>query len=299
MKKLYFPLAGLFLFMSGCTMATLADTVGSMIPVRSPVPVSQLVSTGQKIFKSFEDFTPEEEHYLGRAVAATILAKYQPLRDNHSDRYLNLLGQSLARHSAKPDVLGGYHFIVLNSDEVNAFAAPGGLIMVTRGMVRTAANEDELAAVLAHEIAHVELSHGISSIKSARRDDALLTVGSLAASQALAKSNLSAQMTALGNLLGAAAKDIAQDLMTNGYSRSAELEADQAALAILTNAGYAPSALDSVLGHMEPRIQSGIGFGKTHPSPADRRQSLGLSNGPVPANPVRQARFTAALSALR
>ncbi len=76
-----------------------------------------------------------------------------------------MLGQSLVIFSDRPETFGGYHFLLLDSNEINAFAAPGGLILVTRGMLQCCANEDELAAVLAHEIAHVEKKHGLTAIK--------------------------------------------------------------------------------------------------------------------------------------
>jgi predicted Zn-dependent protease len=89
-----------------------------------------------------------------------------------------------------------------------------------------------------------------------------------------------------------------QTLAVNGYSRGAELEADQAALGILRGAGYSEAALASMLRSMSARLTPGAGFGKTHPSPADRLKALGAS-GSVPANPVRQERFQAALVNVR
>jgi beta-barrel assembly-enhancing protease len=64
-----------------------------------------------------------------------------------------------------PETFGGYHFLILDSDEINAFAAPGGLIFVTRGMLRCCDSEDAVAAVLAHEVGHVQHQHGIQTIR--------------------------------------------------------------------------------------------------------------------------------------
>ena len=111
--------------------------------------------------KTWQDLTPEQEYYIGRAVAAQVFQTYRPLDRPAANAYLNLFGQSLAVFSDRPETFGGYHFLLLDSDEINAFAAPGGLILVTRGMVRCCENEDELAAVLAHEICHVEKKHGL------------------------------------------------------------------------------------------------------------------------------------------
>ena len=252
------------------------------------------IQAAPTLAKSLEDFTPEQEYYLGRAVAATMLGQYRPLRAPGANEYLNLLGQSLARHSTMPDTFGGYRFLLLDSPEINAFAAPGGFILVTKGLALCAANEDELAAVLAHEIAHVQLRHGIGSIHRARRTESLKTLASIAASAAPAQT----QINALNSLFGDTVNDMVQTMAVSGYSRSAELQADQAALAILRGAGYSEAGLASMLRTMEARLTPGSGFGKTHPSPAVRLKALKVS-GDVPENPVRQARFQAALAGLR
>jgi hypothetical protein len=121
-----------------------------------------------EIDRSFEVFTPEQEYYLGRAVAATIAGKYKPYNDQKANRYVNRLGQTLAQFSDRPETYGGYHFRILDSDEINAFAAPGGLIFITRGMLRCTQHEDALAAVLAYEIGHVQYKHGLQEIKKSR-----------------------------------------------------------------------------------------------------------------------------------
>ncbi|MDR0239903.1 MAG: M48 family metalloprotease [Deltaproteobacteria bacterium] len=275
---------GLCLCVSGCV-----SPAGTAINI-----ASSTVQAAPTLAKSAEDFSPEQEYYLGRGVAATLLGQYRPLRAPAADDYLNLLGQSLAKYSTMPNTYGGYHFLLLESSEVNAFAAPGGLILVTRGLVQCTNNEDELAAVLAHEIAHVQLRHGVGSIKQARKTEALMTLGSIAASTAPSPVSLSS----LNSLFGGAISDMVQTMAVNGYSRGAELEADQAALAILRGAGYSEAALASMLRNMSARLTPGAGFGKTHPSPADRLKALGVS-GSVPANPVRQERFQAALANVR
>ena len=274
-------LFGLCLCVSGCV-----SPVGTAMNI-----ATSTASSAPKLAKSAEDFTPDQEYYLGRGVAATLLGQYRPLRAPAADDYLNLLGQSLAKYSTMPHTFGGYHFLLLESSEINAFAAPGGLILVTRGLVQCANNEDELAAVLAHEIAHVQLRHGVGSIKQARKTEALMTLGSIAASAAPSPVSLSS----LNSLFGGAINDMVQTMAVNGYSRGAELEADQAALAILRGAGYSEAALASMLRNMSGRLTLGSGFGKTHPSPVDRLKALG-SAGSVPANPIRQERFQAALA---
>ena len=279
-----FLVLGFCLCVSGCV-----SPAGTAISI-----ATSTAHSAPALAKSAEDFSPDQEYYLGRGVAATLLGQYRALHAPAADDYLNLLGQSLAKYSTMPNTFGGYHFLLLASSEINAFAAPGGLILVTRGLVQCANNEDELAAVLAHEIAHVQLRHGIGSIKQARKTEALMTLGSIAASAAPSPVSLSS----LNSLFGGAIHDMVQTVAVNGYSRGAELEADQAALAILRGAGYSEAALASMLRNMSARLTPGAGFGKTHPSPADRLKALGVS-GSVPANPVRQERFQAALANVR
>ena len=139
--------------------------------------------SAQALQKTQEDLTPEQEYYIGRAVTAKVLQTYSPLDRPEANAYLNLLGQSLAIFSECPETFGGYHFLLLDSDEVNAFAAPGGLIMVTRGMLSCCENEDELAAVLAHEICHVEKRHGVKAIKQGRLTEAFTIIAAESAKQ--------------------------------------------------------------------------------------------------------------------
>ena len=272
-----------------CLCASACNPAGTAVNI-----ASSTLHAAPTLAKSAEDFTPEQEYYLGRGVAANLLGRYRALHAPAANDYLNLLGQSLTRYSTMPNTFGGYHFLLLESSEINAFAAPGGLILVTRGLVQCTDNEDELAAVLAHEIAHVQLRHGMGSIKQARRTEALMTLGSIAASAAPSPVSLSS----LNSLFGGAISDMVQTLAVNGYSRGAELEADQAALVILRGAGYSEAALASILRTMSVRLTSGSGFGKTHPSPTDRLKALGVSGG-APANPVRQQRFQAALAGVK
>ena len=263
-------------------------------PTAMVTAMNSLVHSAPTLAKSAEEFTPEQEYYLGRGVAATLLGRYQPLRAPAANDYLNLLGQSLAQYSTLPNTVGGYRFLLLDSSEINAFAAPGGLILVTRGLVQCAGSEDELAAVLAHEIAHVQLGHGIGSIKQARKTEALMTLGSIAASSVPGL----AAVNSLNSLFGGAINDMVHTLAVNGYSRGAELKADQAALVILREAGYSEAALASMLRTMDARLTPGAGFSKTHPSPAERLKALGAT-GSTPDNPVRQQRFQAALSGVQ
>ncbi|MFA5812029.1 MAG: M48 family metalloprotease, partial [bacterium] len=110
--------------------------------------IGQAVSSGiggvQQIAAASKDITPSEEHYIGRAVAAMIIDKYPLMGNAALDEYVNKVGLVVAYHSDRPVTFGGYHFAVLRSDEVNAFAAPGGFIFITRGLLKSIQNEDQL-----------------------------------------------------------------------------------------------------------------------------------------------------------
>lgn len=251
--------------------------------------------TSAALEKSWQDITPEQEYYIGRAVAATILQSYQPADDPAGNRYLNLVGQTLAMASDRPETFGGYHFLLLDSDEINAFAAPGGFVLVTRGLVRCCESEDALAAVLAHEIGHVQNRDGLRAIKQSRLTSALTILG-VEAARNLGDEEL---QKLVGEFEGSIS-DVTQTLVTRGYARGQEYEADQAARMILDRVGYNARALGAMLEVMESRwTPQGPGFGRTHPSPQNRLQELrdeSFAALPPLAEPeARHARFVAAL----
>jgi beta-barrel assembly-enhancing protease len=251
--------------------------------------------SAEALEKTFQDLTPEQEHYIGRAVAATLLATYPPLDDEAANLYLNQLGQSLALASDRPETFGGYHFLLLDSDEINAFACPGGLILVSRGLVRCCETEDALAAVLAHEIGHVQGKHGLKAIQKGRLTGALTILATESA-----RTFGSEQIAQLAEDLEGSVHDITQALVVNGYSRDLETEADAAAVTILGRIGYNPRGLETMLQEMDDRWNpSGPGFARTHPSPADRLAGIGptlAGRGPLTEPAARQARFDEALA---
>ncbi len=245
----------------------------------------------EAIEKTQQKLTPEQEYYVGRAVAATVFQTYQPLDRTQQNEYLNLLGQSLAMFSDFPETFGGYHFLLLDSEEINAFAAPSGFILVTRGMLRCCNNEDELAAVLAHEICHVSLKHGINAIQQGRMTEALTILASESAKQ-FGNEEL---QTLTRNFEGSVS-DIVKTLMTSGYSREQEYDADAGAVKILQQAGYPQAAILTMLQRMDDRLShsGGLGFAKTHPSPKNRADAIRniITDDSFVPNPARQERFT-------
>lgn len=226
----------------------------------------------------------EEEYHIGRAVAANILGQYPLWRNAELTGYLNLVGRTLTLRSGRPEVYGGYHFAILDTPEANAFSAPGGIIFLTRGIVAMAADEDELAAVLAHEIQHIVAKDPLKAIQSQR----LKALGTFTAGEAVGSA---------GGTLGVfqdSVMDISGTLLQKGYSRSQEKEADLGALKLLAACGYDPKALLDML----KKVQSVEGKKKAkafsaHPSAARRIDYVGGSIKPAdPANRLaRDARF--------
>lgn len=294
------PLAALGL--SGCaSMGKVTEAVAAVGVATGQITEEQAqsaVRTAEAVAKAAEEITPTQEYFIGRSVAATLLGQYRPLEDSALNDYVNTLGQALAAFSDRPETFGGYRFLVLDSDEINAFAAPGGLILVTRGMVRLCRTEDQLAAVLAHEIGHVQHRHGVRAIGQSRIT-AALTIAALEAGRHLGGKELADAV----NAFDGAINDVTQTLVVNGYSRSAEREADLAAVTILQRAGYNPAALVEMLEEMGRRLKpGGLDFARTHPKPADRIRSIRSAvekAGTASAAPAaRQRRFAAAMAGI-
>jgi predicted Zn-dependent protease len=222
--------------------------------------------TGEAVQSAAEEITPEQEYYVGRAVAATVLGSYPAYGDAKVNEYLNSLGQSLALASDMPETFSGYHFLAMDSDEINAFGAPSGFVLASRGLLRRATSEEEVAAILAHEIGHVTGKHGLKAIKSSRWTEAVLQIGKLAA-----QSSDSAALQKLTVAFGDSISDIVKTMVTSGYSRDLEKQADLAAVAILQRVGYDPAALVRIMRTMKTKLKpGGKDFAKTHPDPAER-----------------------------
>ncbi|MFO1076978.1 MAG: M48 family metalloprotease [Planctomycetota bacterium] len=252
----------------------------------------KLIRGANRLRKSFQDLDPSEEHFIGRSVAAQILAMpaYAVADDAELQGYIDHIGHAIvATNDGVRHPFLDYRFAVLATDEVNAFATPGGLILVSRGLIAKAKSEDELAAILAHEIAHVTLRHGVAAIQQANLAQAFTYLGAGAAQAAMKKEDLDK----LTNLFDGSVDDVVQTLVTSGYSRDAEAAADKLGREFLANTGYDPQALTRVLANMEDAGGQG-GMFATHPAPKDRIESLGAPvayAADAAAEAARAARF--------
>lgn len=257
MKKMLFIFILFLFFLFGCKTID----VGSVL--------TMTYTTIQATEKAARPISDEEEYFVGRAVAARLFQYYPPYDFPKLTQYVNLVGKTVALHSDRPFTHGGYHFIVLNSSEINAFACPGGIIFITRGMLQLAQSEDELAAILAHEIAHISNRDGINSIKQARWTEALTIIGTTALKQ-----YGSADLAKLVSIFEGSIDDVLKTLVVNGYSKTQEYSADEKAIQYLTNAGYNPYALLNVIERISKYTAYSGGILKTHPDSAERISNL-------------------------
>ena len=276
------------------TMTKIGTTIGQATGTITAQQADSINRSAEAVAKTFKDITPEQEFYIGRSVAATILTSYKTYDNEAATHFVNVLGQTLAAASDKPETFGGYHFIIMDTTEINAFSAPGGFVMVSRGLIRCCRNEDALAAVLAHEVGHVENQHGLKAISSSRLTGALTTIA-LEAGKSLGGQNLADVTKAFEGSIS----DVTSSLVNKGYSSSLEYQADASAVKIMKRVGYNPAGLIDMLTQMKKYTPPGsAGFGKTHPDPEKRISEASSAIGtpaPLVEPAARQARFAHAM----
>src|SRR5687767_3272107 len=201
----------------------------------------------------------EKEVRIGRQLAAEIDRQAKFIDDPVITEYVNRVGQNIVLHS---DAKIPFTIKVIDSDEVNAFALPGGFFYVNKGLLLAADNEAELAGVMAHEIAHVAARHAVENQTKA----SLLEYAALGGSIFLGGiPGLIYQNTAGIGLLGIFMK----------FSRGAEEEADKLGVQYMYAAGYDPGAMATMFEKLEAKNKKKPGFiaraFATHPAPPDRR----------------------------
>jgi len=291
MKKPCFALLFLLTFLlSGCL-----STGAVRVLATAPPYIDAGVTVSEKLYRAMKPVSDSEEYYIGKAVAARILSSYRLLDNPKLTAYVNLVGNTVALSSDRPYLYGGYHFAVLDTPEMNAFACPGGIVFITKGMLDAAENEDELAAVIAHEVAHINNYDGISSIKRSRWTGALAAAGTSAAKQ-----STSAGVSELAGIFEGVVDDVFRTIVVNGYSKSCEYAADEACLIYLARAGYDPSKMKDFLNVLirQGRSSDG-GLLKTHPATAERidnvRTNLPYEKADQSLVQLRAERFFVAL----
>jgi len=208
----------------------------------------------------------EEEIALGREIAGNLLGAAPLVKDAALQKYVNSVGRWVASQSERPDL--PWRFGVIESEDLNAFAAPGGYIMLTKGLYRKLSNEAQLAGVLGHEIGHVVKKHQLKVLQKQQ----LLNIGAGFLSDKYAKDN-----KLVSKAIGTGAEISARSL-----DKSAEYEADRLGLSYATRAGYEPYGLTEVLqaiGQTNKDDGSVALLFKTHPHPDERLVALGDAIG--------------------
>lgn len=200
----------------------------------------------------------KKEILLGRSIAGKLIAAFGLYGDPQVNQYVNMLGQAIAQNSDTPNRKFSFH--ILNSSQVNAYAAPGGYIFITRGAILNATNEAELAAVIGHEIAHITNSHVYNTVKALKaknkKANPLVKVrervsdsqtndgGTSGAVVAKMMGGGGTAAIALFKVMANAAFSI---LMNKGLDQKLEFEADQQGMIYAARAGYPSDALPSFL----------------------------------------------------
>ncbi|GLX79897.1 hypothetical protein tinsulaeT_32370 [Thalassotalea insulae] len=235
--------------------------------------VGRLVNQGVKLWDA-NNIDQQQEVQFGQNISAVLLG-VRPLHKNKAiNRYVNNVGMWLAMHSSRPDL--PWQFGVIDSDAINAFAAPGGFVFITSSMLQQLNSEAELAAVLAHEISHVTLQHHLTAIKDGALRSAVTETLFVSADAYQANTGADRKKREYA----AWAKTVtnaAQDLYSKGLDREDELMADKVGLALLARAGYDPFAFISSLQVVEAIAADDSSLAllyKTHPKPSERIFSL-------------------------
>jgi predicted Zn-dependent protease len=232
------------------------------------------------------DIDEPEEIELGRAVASALGSRYTLLRDEPLTRYVALVGNSVALQSDRPDLR--YYFGVLDTDEVNAFAAPGGYVFITRGTLRLMRDEATLAAVLGHEVGHIALRHHLETIKDQKKTAVGSSVGKnliRLGSGFIPGVGGAVASTVINSPVLDLAMDGAVNLVLKGWSRGEEEQADGVGFKYATRAGYDPAGLRNFLQAVQDSGSqpSTSAFFSTHPATAERlkEQETQLTTAPA------------------
>jgi predicted Zn-dependent protease len=235
--------------------------------------INKAIDTGRQLNEANHEFTQEEEVALGEGLAAGFLGAAPLRKDAELQRYVNRVGKWLAMHSGRPEL--PWTFGVVDTETVNAFAMPGGTVLITYGLVKRLGSEAELAGALAHEIAHVVKKHQLQAIQSDKSSQAWANLGKGIAGEAIARRG----SDPVGLKTWGANAGV--ELLKNGVflrplDRSMEYEADKLGVVIAARSGYDPYGLVGVL-EMLAQVKSdgsGLSVLDTHPAPADRLADL-------------------------
>jgi predicted Zn-dependent protease len=253
----------------------------------NPMDVIEMIRDTKNVLG---EVSPEEEHNVGRTGAALLLGS-APLLDNPElQTYVNRIGLWVALQSERPDL--PWSFGILDSNDINSFATPGGYIFITKGMLLSLRNEAELAAVLAHECGHVIARHHLVAVKK----NSGIDLGSNLVSKAIKMDN----KFLLDRLLSGS-----RELYARGLDKDDELEADKMGVVLAARAGYEPFGLHQImlrLAAQDPEDGRLAFLFTTHPPPEQRLEALDVTIEPLSPfaeKPLLEQRFQQQLRSLR
>ena len=229
------------------------------------------VDTGKKVVDANRDLTTSQEVELGDGITATFLGATRLHPDQNLQRYVNRVGLWLALHSDRPDL--PWTFGVIDTETINAFAMPGGTVLVTSGLLRRLSSESELAGVLGHEIAHVVMKHQLKAIQSDANWGAVADVGKEVASQRLGRNDIAGLKSQFAS---AGIDAVKNGVFLRPLDRTMEYESDRVGMLVAARSGYDPFGLAAAL-QMLAQTNSddgGISVFSTHPPPGDRLAEL-------------------------
>jgi predicted Zn-dependent protease len=214
----------------------------------------------------------DEERRIGDEVSEKVRARFGVVQDAAIHKYVTLVGTALAQQSERPRL--DWRFVVLDTDGVNAFAAPGGIVHITRGALGLVRNESELAAVLGHEIGHVAHKHTVNAIRKSK------------AVQFGTSQGLADRAPVLKELANRAYEMV----LENSFDRGDELDADTVSVALTQKLGYASGALADFLARLDERNRDQPernGLFASHPETKERIAKVRAAGRPGAAVDAR------------
>ncbi|HEX2860059.1 MAG TPA: M48 family metalloprotease [Lacunisphaera sp.] len=230
-----------------------------------------------QVVKGVAGIGPEEERKIGEAVALELIGRYGGLvRDEETMRRVNLVGRALAKYSERPEL--EWQFAVLDSDTLNAFSAPGGLVFITRGLYEKAESDDVLAGILGHEIAHITNKN---ALKIVQRGDLVSGSKGLLLKRSSQAREINSQVSQVGSMLGFDVLGLVKKIAESGFDAPTEYTADKDGRRLAVTTGYAPGGLRAVLLNLQQNGENRKTMFATHPPVAERIKRL--PDEPVPA----------------
>ncbi|HYO45298.1 MAG TPA: M48 family metalloprotease, partial [Gemmatimonadota bacterium] len=231
----------------------------------------QVLDTAEKVGTAVVPISTEQEVEIGRGIAATVAGHYTLSHDSTLTRYVSLVGNAVAAADPRPDVV--YRFGVLDSDEVNAFAAPGGYVFVTKGALALMDDEAMLAGVLAHEVAHVNQKDIIEEIQDRARTE----LGIREAAERIDVTGEEYLEKAIG---------VGTNALFMGLGREDEIEADTIGMRMASDTGYDRTGIERFVSRLDEHSddESLSLLVKTHPDPDDRLEALREAMRRIPSD---------------